>query len=263
MKVSIIVPCYNQAQYLDTALQSVLLQTYKDWECIIINDGSTDNTEQIGKLWQDKDKRFRYYVKENGGLSNARNYGIERALGTYILPLDADDYLSDNYLEMCVQEMELKNTKLVYGKIEQFGKRTGAWNFKAYSYTNLLVSNCIHCTAMYRKEDWKRIGGYDETMKYGLEDWEFWVQILQKDDQVTMLDSITFYYRIKDESMITLMDKAKEMEVKEYVFNKHAAKYFSPLSELNSENKKIKQNLSNSSFVFKRLIKLLFGVKKK
>lgn len=71
--ISVIVPCYNQAQYLDECLQSVLDQTYQNWECIIVNDGSPDNTEEIALRWTKKDSRFRYLKKENEGLSSARN----------------------------------------------------------------------------------------------------------------------------------------------------------------------------------------------
>ena len=67
--ISVIVPCYNQAQYLDECLQSVLDQTYTDWECIIVNDGSPDNTEEIAKNWVEKDTRFIYLSKENGGFA--------------------------------------------------------------------------------------------------------------------------------------------------------------------------------------------------
>lgn len=94
-------------------------------------------------------------------------------------------------------------------------------------------------------------------MIYGLEDWEFWAHMLHKDDLVSNLSNITFFYRIRKESMITLMDKKKEMEVKEYVFNKHASKYFTRFSDLNTENKKLKHNLTNIMFVFRTLIKLL------
>lgn len=66
--VSVIVPCYNQAKYLSEALQSVLDKTYENWECIIVNDGSPDNTEEVAKQWVEKDSRFKYFYKENGGL---------------------------------------------------------------------------------------------------------------------------------------------------------------------------------------------------
>jgi glycosyltransferase involved in cell wall biosynthesis len=74
--VSVIVPCYNQARYLSEALQSVILQSYSNWECIIVNDGSTDNTENVALKFQEDDERFRYIKKENGGLSSARNHGL-------------------------------------------------------------------------------------------------------------------------------------------------------------------------------------------
>ena len=95
--ISIIVPCYNQAQYLPETLQSVLEQDYRHWECIIINDGSPDNTEEVALEWCSKDERFKYFKKENGGLSDARNYGIKHSVGKYILPLDSDDKISKDY----------------------------------------------------------------------------------------------------------------------------------------------------------------------
>lgn len=89
--VSVIIPCYKQAQYLDEALQSVFNQTYANWECIIVNDGSPDNTAEVANWWLEKDRRFRYLIQENAGLSSARNSGIDYATGEFILPLDADD----------------------------------------------------------------------------------------------------------------------------------------------------------------------------
>ncbi len=260
MKVSVIIPCFNHGQYLEEALQSVLNQTYHDWECIIINDGSADDTEKIGQLWADKDSRFKYFTKTNGGLPNARNFGIERAKGIYILPLDADDYISSNYIELCVNALDHHNFNLVYGKVEQFGSRSGLWDLGTYGFNDLLISNMIHCTAMYSRSDWERVGGYDETMTSGLEDWEFWVHILDKNAKVKLLDSITFYYRIKDVSMISQMDKQKEMEVKAYVLKKHAATYHPIILGLHLENKKFRQNMNDLKFIFKRFLKLLIGI---
>lgn len=259
MKVSIIVPCYNQASYLDEALESVRLQTYQDLECIIVNDGSTDHTEKVGMSWKNKDSRFKYYFKENGGLSQSRNFGIEKASGEFILPLDADDLISSNYIEDCLKVLTKENATLVYGKVELFGKRTGLLNRRTYSHHDLLNDNMIHCSGMYRKEAWKNAGGYDENLVSGLEDWEFWVHMLGPNDKVIRLDSITFYYRTKDNSMITQMDKKKNNEVKAYVFKKHASKYFQFYSELIHENRINKRNLNSLVFIFKRFFKLLLG----
>ncbi len=101
MKFSIIVPVYNVEKYLEKCLESILNQTFKDFEAIIVNDGSTDNSQEIIDKYVNKDKKiFKSFKKENGGLSDARNFGIERARGEYIVFLDSDDYIDYNYLEV-------------------------------------------------------------------------------------------------------------------------------------------------------------------
>ena len=114
--VSIIVPCYNQAQYLDECLQSVLDQTYQNWECIIVNDGSLDDTGEIVKKWLKKDNRFQYFYKKNEGVSLARNYGIDKSNGIYIQLLDGDDILQKNKISHQVKRFE-SNSKIdiIYG----------------------------------------------------------------------------------------------------------------------------------------------------
>ena len=113
--VSIIIPCYNQAQYLAEALESVLNQTHQVWECIIVNDGSPDNTEEVAMEWCKKDTRITYLKKANAGLSAARNSGIAIAQAEFILPLDADDKLGYNYISLALKEFELDSTiKVVY-----------------------------------------------------------------------------------------------------------------------------------------------------
>ena len=93
--VSIIIPCYNKAAFLAETLQSVLNQTYTEWECILVDDGSTDDTPAVAKAYFEKDTRFRYFLKKNEGVSCARNFGIEKAQGDFIIFLDADDILAD------------------------------------------------------------------------------------------------------------------------------------------------------------------------
>lgn len=98
--VSIIVPIYNVAQYLEECLNSVLMQTYANWECILIDDGSTDNSSEICREFTSRDTRFKYFYKQNGGLSSARNEGLRKAKGDFITFLDSDDWWgSMNLLE--------------------------------------------------------------------------------------------------------------------------------------------------------------------
>ena len=124
--ISIIVPCYNQARYLDECLQSVLEQTYQNWECIIVNDGSPDSTEAVALKWTAQDPRFRYVLKKNGGLSSARNAGIEVAGGQWILPLDADDRISNHYLELAEKQFD-KGYSIIYCKARLFGTTDMEW----------------------------------------------------------------------------------------------------------------------------------------
>ena len=106
MKVSIIIPCYNYAGYLGECLDSILAQSWADWEVWIVDDGSTDHTEQVAKLYQIKDKRIKYHYQENHGLSNARNTGLSLSTGAYIQFLDADDLISRHKLELQVKHLE-------------------------------------------------------------------------------------------------------------------------------------------------------------
>jgi len=96
--VSIIVPCFNYGQFLSEALESLLAQTYPRWECIIVDDGSTDNTKEAVNFYVQKDSRFRYIYQVHRGVSSARNRALKEAAGTYIQFLDADDMLEKDKL---------------------------------------------------------------------------------------------------------------------------------------------------------------------
>ena len=204
--ISIIVPCYNQAQYLDECLQSVLDQTYTDWECIIVNDGSPDYTEEVAKKWVEKDNRFKYLLKPNGGLSSARNAGIEIAIGEWILPLDSDDKISNKYLELAEKEFN-KDYKLIYGKGIKFGDEDSVLELKEFSLSNLAFNNTFYASCFYNREDYKKLSGYNEDYIYGLEDWDFWIRLLEDGGKVFLIDEICFYYRIKTNSMLKNMQK--------------------------------------------------------
>lgn len=250
--VSIIVPCYNQAQYLDECLQSVLEQTLQDWECIIVNDGSQDDTDNTVKKWVTKDSRFNYVCKPNGGLSSARNYGISLAKGTFILPLDADDKIANQYIEFAIQEFKKDvSLKVVYCKAEKFGSKNGPWNLPVFSLLNLAKDNMIFCSALFKKSDWQLVGGYDVKMIYGWEDWEFWIALLKSGGNVKQLDYIGFYYRVKDISMVKELNLQKRELLLQYMTLKHTDFYVSQLGSY----KKIHDALENLENEYIRKLK--------
>lgn len=203
--ISVIVPCYNQGQYLSEAIDSVLAQTYTNWECLIVNDGSIDNTENIALQFQSKDPRISYHYKTNGGLADARNYGIAKSKGDFILPIDADDKIAPGYLEKAIAFFENQEVKVVYCEAEYFGTKSGRWDLPDFSLEQLAKGNMIFCTALFRKQDWQKVGGYNVNMKYGWEDWDFWISLLKNGGKAVKLNEVLFYYRVKEQSMIVNM----------------------------------------------------------
>lgn len=216
--VSIIVPCFNLGEYLSETLDSVINQTFENWECIIVDDGSSDNTAEIAKKYTGKDSRMKYFYKENQGVSIARNFGISKSQGKYILPLDADDLIRNTYVEKAAQKLEEDpSLSLVYCNADFFGKKNGPFVLADYSYERLLYSNIIFCTAMYRKDDFLKTTGYSSDMNGGLEDWEFWINLLKNNGKVHRIQETLFLYRIRGASRSTKL----EGDLKMLVYEKH------------------------------------------
>ncbi len=112
--VSVVIPVYNVENFLRKCLDSIIVQTYQHWECILVDDGSTDNSGRICDEYAEKDTRFSAYHKKNGGASSARNTGLEKTHGKYLCFIDADDYVSSQYLSNLVEDSEYeKDTDLV------------------------------------------------------------------------------------------------------------------------------------------------------
>ena len=229
--VSIIVPCYNHAHFLNEALQSVLSQTYKHWECIIVNDGSPDNTKQVASKWVKKDIRFSYIEQVNGGLSSARNAGIRQSKGEFIITLDADDILHRDYiLKLLPVLLKNKDVNIVscnrYFFSGSIDNVLNAYRSKDGDLGSLLFENQIMPSAIYRKVDWVRVGGYDELMKFGFEDWEFWISILKTNGKYKVVDDFLFYYRKSKKSMLMDTLENHRLKILEYVIEKHKDNYY-------------------------------------
>jgi glycosyltransferase involved in cell wall biosynthesis len=204
MKISVIIPCYNQAGFLKETCNSVLNQTYANWEVLLINDGSTDDTEIVAKEICDNDERFKYFYKENGGLSSARNYGLDKMSGDYIQFLDSDDLLEftkfeksiNSGAELCITNFEMLSTK----REEPFCILEG----EEFTYENVLLnwdvkfSIPIHCGLFSAK--------MISDIKFNLnlkakEDWVFWLDFLKKKPKVSFINEPLTIYRLHDSNM--------------------------------------------------------------
>lgn len=222
-KVSVIIPCYNQGQFLDEAVQSVLNQQYADFEIIIVNDGSTD-VQTIQKCEAYKHPKIKLLTTTNNGLAAARNNGIKRAGGTYILPLDADDKIGSDYLIEAVSVLE-KNPEIgiVYCKAQLFGAVETEWQLPEYSIREILKNNVIFCSALFKREDWEQVGGYDPGMIYGWEDYDFWLSLIEKNRKVFQLPAIHFYYRIAPDSMVRSKRRWQKIEMFKRIYERHTS----------------------------------------
>ena len=198
MKVSIIMACFNQEAYLSEALDSVIKQTFLDWECIIIDDGSTDKSAKIAMKYAQMDSRIKYLYQDNQGVCKARNNAINTSEGEYILCLDADDLISNEYIYLCVKELDKNpNITLVTCNYQCFGRINKIVKLEPYSIEKLMGHNLFINCSMFRKKDFIKVNGFNENMKLGLEDWDFWLSILKDGGDVKYLEGIHFFYRIK------------------------------------------------------------------
>jgi len=196
-RVSVIIPCYNHGQFLDETVDSVLAQSCTDFEIIIVNDGSTD-PETLRLLEGYQRPKTTLLHTANAGVSAARNTGIGRARGRYILPLDADDRIGSTYLEKAVAILEARpEVGVVYCDEEMFGERQGKWDLPEYDPVAELFDNLIHPAAMYRKTDWATVGGYSNRFVFGWEDWDFWVSMSALNIKVSKIPEILYYYRVR------------------------------------------------------------------
>ncbi|WP_019424790.1 glycosyltransferase [Paenibacillus sp. OSY-SE] len=202
-KVSVIMPCYNDGAYIGEALASVYAQTYKDIELIIIDDGSDDqNTLDI--LNQISNSNTKILRTKRLRPAGARNEGISQATGKYILPLDSDDIIEPEYVKKAVEIMEEnERVGVVYCYAELFGERSGRWDLPNYSLEKMLLDNIVFVTALFCKEDWEKVGGFNTKMHHGMEDYDFWLSILEIGREIYQIPEVLFHYRIKPTSRTT------------------------------------------------------------
>ncbi|MEN2284282.1 glycosyltransferase family A protein [Algoriphagus sp. SE2] len=200
--VSVIIPCYNQAQYLKETVLSALNSDYSALEIIIVNDGSTDGSKELAEQLANQYQEIKVLNQQNQGVTVARNRGIESSKGVFILCLDGDDLISKNYLEEAANTLTKRpEVKVVYCKALKFNKKKKKlWKLKPFTRNLLARDNMIFVSALFRKSDWEACGGFSEDMNYGREDWEFWIKMLKDGGEVIQLPFVGFFYRLTPSS---------------------------------------------------------------
>lgn len=262
---SIIIPCYNSQATLEATLTSVLNQDFKEWEAIIVNDGSTDATEDIALKWVEKDNRFKYFSKQNEGLGKTRNFGIKKAEGIYILPLDSDNLVEPDFINDAFKTFQ-NNPEIgvVYGNAEYFGEREGIWEVDEYKFEKMLIHNYIDACAIYKKEIWEKVGGYAEEMPHqGHEDWEFWVAFGVLNVKFFHLGKKTFKYYVSNASMIRSFTNEMVQANQDYIVKKYSKQYHLEYCKAmllpQSVEEKYLEKLNSRKFIINLFVKKFLG----
>jgi glycosyltransferase involved in cell wall biosynthesis len=204
-RVSVIIPCFNLGQYLDEAVDSVLAQTYSDFEVIVIDDGSTDETTR--RLLDGYDRPSTRVIRSaNRGLPAAKNLGLAHSTGEFVSMLDADDRLDPAFLEKSVAALDRAPAlTFVSHWLRTFGDEVRDWTPTECDFPSLLDANTVNGAALVRRSALDLVGGFDESMRNGCEDWDIWITLVERGLQGCILPEVLFYYRQRPGSMSRVM----------------------------------------------------------
>lgn len=214
--VSIIIPCYNAEKYISDTIQSVINQTYTNWELIIVNDGSTDKSKQIIEQLSQNEPRIKYYEKLNSGVSNTRNKGLEIANGDFITFLDADDVWEDTFLSKTTRL--LSNFDIVYARCCLINEHSKSINIYLGGESNPSLDDFLEqrnnyntnpSGIIYQKYVFDNFEGFDKNLSNNA-DQDILIQLLAKGFSIGYEDEVLWKYRMHDNNMsksVTTLEK--------------------------------------------------------
>lgn len=229
-KISIIVPVYNVEKYLQQCIDSIVAQSFTDWECLLIDDGSPDNSGAICDEYAKRDSRFKVFHKGNGGVSSARNFGIENATGTWVTFIDSDDFISSSFLEGlygpikkgeqldfvhggCTNWKDGKNA----GINQQYEDYVGTDPVKVFiEYRGLIVSKLFRLDIINHRNCGSPLR-FDERMRIA-EDMVFTTEYLLKTQKYALVSEVGYYYRKDNLDSATKRVRRRHFEDGYYTF---------------------------------------------
>lgn len=250
--VSIIIPAYNVGKYIAQTLDSILAQTYKNIEVIVVDDGATDNTKEIIEKYIKNKSFIKLISQKNKGLAGARNTGLKHAAGEYICIFDSDDIMLPNKIEKQVEFLEEhQECDLAYSNIYHFidnnPNKTYLWKLPQYSlnaYRNLLLhGNYINPNSvLFRRSVYDKYGGFDESIR-SAEDWDYWLKISYNKIKFGYLPDFLTMYRMRDNNLSA----------------DRVTMYSTALSVLEKQ-KKLRQSFYNRFLIGRKLIRWRIGL---
>jgi len=224
-KVSVVVTCYNLGRYLDEALASVGAQTLRDFEILVVDDGSNDS-DTLATLDRLAASGTRVSHTENRGLPAARNHGVSLTTGDFICCLDADDRLHPTWFELAARcfagDPELA---FVSHWLHAFGDEEWDWTPTDCGFPTLLDHNTVNGAALVRREVWLAVGGQDETLRQGCEDWDFWITLVERGHRGAIVPEVLFDYRRRADSMSRGFDGVMHLALYSDLMARHPATF--------------------------------------
>lgn len=235
--VSVVIPVYNAGRLLDRALKSVHAQTFRDFEVVLVDDGSTDPLTRKRVDAAAAHPQVSVHRQANQGPANARNLGISHARGAYICPLDADDWLDPRFLEKTAKALDtMPAIAIAHTWVRKVGGHTGVWQTGPFELPLLLVRCTLHVTALYRRQVWSTVGGYDARFRESLEDWDFWVSAARHGFKACGLpETLAYYCRTPQSREQQARDPEVAGRLMRALVEKHRDLYAANLSEALAE----------------------------
>jgi glycosyltransferase involved in cell wall biosynthesis len=224
--VSVVVPCYNGGRFIDQLLDSLSRQTFRDFELIIVDDGSRDDTRaKLATL----DKSVQIILQDNQGPGAARNTGIERARAPIVLALDCDDTLDPTFLQETVSLMQSSppDVGFIFTHERMTGLRQGTEQRYFKLFDQLFINRVPSCV-LFRKKAWRDVGGYDAAMREGYEDWEFTIALAAAGYRALVIPHALFTYRVSNDGLLLRTSSLMHAELWRRIQTKHRSLYRLP-----------------------------------
>jgi len=232
--VSVIMPCYNDGCYLEETVESLRQQTYKHIELIIIDDGS-DDAKTLQVLERIDFPALRVIHARHGYPAAARNLGVAQARGKYLLPLDADDKIAPDYIQKAMDVLEREpEVGVVYSRADFFGDVEDSWELPDFDVHHMLIDNIVFVSSLMRRSVFDSVGGFDESMVHGIEDYDFFLSVIEKGWKFHRLPEVMFHYRVKSgsRSMQFASSQAIYRSTYRMLYTKHRELYHEHMDEL-------------------------------
>lgn len=224
-RISVLVPCFDDGEWIDEAIGSVRAQTLQDFEIVVVDDGSTDR-KTLERLAAIERAGITVLHTANRGLPAARNHAARHASGSIFCALDADDRLAPTWFERGLAVLDSRpDVAFVSHWLEAFGDEHWTWSPSSCDLPALLARNTVNGAALVRRSAFESIGGYDETMRDGCEDWDFWLRLVERGSSGAIVPEVLFYYRRRTGSMSRTMTSEGRAAPIEALVTRHEDQY--------------------------------------